>query len=158
MKLYYDNYETPLGKMEITASDDVVLSIYFVDQTRPVQANAVTDLAKSQMLEYFNGQREQFDMPIAPQGTDFQQRVWRALATVDYGDTCSYSDIANRINSPKAVRAVGSANGKNPMTIVVPCHRIIGNNGSLTGYASGIERKAWLLNHENRSSGQSNLL
>lgn len=85
---------------------------------------------------------------MAPTGTDFQKKVWGALEKVSYGDTCAYVDIANEIKNPKAVRAVGSANGKNPMTIVVPCHRVIGRDGSLTGYASGTKRKAWLLEHE----------
>lgn len=145
---YFDNYDTPIGKMEITASDSAVLAIHFVDEVRAVNANTITDLAKQQMLEYFSGQRREFDFPMQPQGTDFQKRVWSALTRVEFGKTCSYGDIANKIKNPKAVRAVGSANGKNPMTIVVPCHRIIGSNGSLTGYASGTQRKAWLLNHE----------
>ena len=148
MSNYYDHFETPLGKMEITANDQAVLSIHFVDKTKTVYANSLTDLAKTQMLQYYAGELEKFDMPMQPKGTEFQQKVWRALTAVDFGKTCSYADIANKINNPKAVRAVGSANGKNPMTIVVPCHRIIGSNGSLTGYASGVDRKAWLLNHE----------
>jgi len=148
MTIYYDNFETPLGLMEITANDQAVLSIHFVDQTETVNANAMTDLAKTQMQQYYTGDLEKFNMPMEPEGTEFQKTVWQALITVDYGKTCSYSDIANKIDNPKAVRAVGSANGKNPMTIVVPCHRIIGSNGSLTGYASGVDRKAWLLNHE----------
>ncbi|MCL4125220.1 UNVERIFIED_CONTAM: hypothetical protein GTU68_003067 [Idotea baltica] len=85
---------------------------------------------------------------MQPVGTDFQRTVWQALTSIPYGQTGSYADIAALVNNPKAVRAVGTANGKNPMTIVVPCHRIIGSDGSLTGYASGVERKAWLLNHE----------
>jgi methylated-DNA-[protein]-cysteine S-methyltransferase len=148
MKTFYDHYDTPLGKMEITASESAVLAIHFVDKVRAPQANAITDITKHQMLQYFNGERSSFDLPTAAQGTDFQKQVWQALTTVTYGNTCSYGDIANKINNPKAVRAVGSANGKNPLTIVVPCHRVIGSNGSLTGYASGIDRKAWLLEHE----------
>ncbi len=148
MNSYHDHFETPLGLMEITANDQSVLSIYFVDQTKMVSSNALTDLAKTQMHQYYAGELENFDMPMEAVGTDFQKSVWLALTTVGFGETCSYADIANKINNPKAVRAVGSANGKNPMTIVVPCHRIIGSNGSLTGYASGVERKAWLLNHE----------
>lgn len=148
MTKYYDNFDTPLGKMEITANTEAVEAIHFVDQLQAVNTNAITELVKSQMLAYFAGTLEQFDLPMAPQGTDFQKQVWQALTQVDYGKTCSYSDIANKIENPKAVRAVGSANGKNPLTIVVPCHRIIGSNGALTGYASGVDRKAWLLNHE----------
>ena len=148
MKNYHDHFDTPLGLMEINADKQSVLSIHFVDEVKTVKANSMTDLAKIQMLQYYKGELKEFDMPMEPEGTDFQKSVWRALITVDYGETCSYADIANKINNPKAVRAVGSANGKNPMTIVVPCHRIIGSNGSLTGYASGVDRKAWLLNHE----------
>lgn len=146
--LFIDHFSTPLGTMEITAHDTAVLSIHFVDRTETVRKNALTELAKNQLRQYFDGTLKSFDIPIAPTGTDFQKSVWQALTTVQYGQTCSYADIAKKINNRKAVRAVGAANGKNPMTIVVPCHRIIGSDGSMTGYASGIERKAWLLNHE----------
>jgi methylated-DNA-[protein]-cysteine S-methyltransferase len=148
MTLYYDHFKTPLGLMEVCCDAQAVKSISFVDQTNVVQSNAITDLAKRQLREYFDTGREKFDLPLAPEGTTFQKLVWSALSTIEYGKTCCYSDIANIVKNPKAVRAVGSANGKNPMTIVVPCHRVIGANGSLTGYASGVERKAWLLNHE----------
>ena len=147
-QLFYDHFDTPLGKMEITASQRAVLSVLFVDRVNTVAGNALTELAKSQLLQYYAGDLQQFDLPMEPAGTDFQKRVWQALTTVGYGKTCAYGDIAQQISNPKAVRAVGAANGKNPMTIVVPCHRIIGSNGALTGYASGVERKAWLLNHE----------
>ena len=146
--LFYDNLDTPLGKMEITASDSAIKSIHFVDLVKPTRANSFTDAAKRQLDQYYQGSLEAFDLTMDPDGTDFQKSVWQALGTIGFGKTCSYSDIAHIINNPKAVRAVGSANGKNPMTIVVPCHRIIGSNGTLTGYASGVERKAWLLNHE----------
>ena len=148
MKNYIENFATPLGTMEVEATDDAVLSIHFVDQARPEIPNAVTKVAKQQLVEYFAGDREEFDLPLSPEGTEFQRSVWQALSTIEFGTTCSYSDIANQIKNPKAVRAVGSANGKNPLTIVVPCHRVIGSNGSLTGYASGTDRKQWLLNHE----------
>jgi len=148
---YFDHVDTPLGKMEITANDSAVLAIHFVETTKTKRVNDLTELAKNQLLQYYAGDLEAFDMPMSPQGTEFQQQVWKALTSVGFGETCSYSDIADKINNPKAVRAVGSANGKNPMTIVVPCHRIIGSNGSLTGYASGVERKAWLLNHESNT-------
>jgi len=148
---YVDHFDTPLGVMEVVALDDALLSIYFVDQVQTVHRNAVTESAKQQLLEYFEGRRTRFDLPMAAKGTDFQKRVWDALTTIRFGETCCYADIANKINNPKAVRAVGAANGKNPMTIVVPCHRVIGSNGSLTGYAFGVERKAWLLAHESDS-------
>lgn len=148
MKNFIENLNTPLGVMEVQASDIAVMSIYFVDQEQPENPNKITSQAKQQLIEYFSGDREQFNLPLSAKGTDFQQTVWKALSTIDFGKTCSYSDIANQINNPKAVRAVGAANGKNPLTIVVPCHRVIGSNGTLTGYASGTERKQWLLNHE----------
>lgn len=148
---FIDNFDTPLGTMEITANTDAIKSIHFVDSPQQTQANGVTAQAKQQLEEYFAGQRQRFDLPLEPAGTEFQKNVWRALTTIKYGQTCSYSDIAQIIKKPTAMRAVGSANGKNPLTIVVPCHRIIGANGGLTGYASGLERKAWLLNHETAS-------
>ena len=148
MHTFTDYINTPIGQMEITANDNSVLSIYFVDRVKSVNSNALTELAKQQLLQYFDGTLTEFDMPIELIGTDFQKRVWQALTSIEHGLTASYADIANEINNPKAVRAVGAANGKNPMTIVLPCHRIIGADGSLTGYASGVERKAWLLNHE----------
>jgi methylated-DNA-[protein]-cysteine S-methyltransferase len=152
MQTYIDNFMTPLGVMEIRASEQRVLSIYFVETAQYVMANTVTAKTKQQLKEYFAGQRTEFDLPLGSEGTVFQQEVWRALISVPYGKTCSYGDIAKRIDRPRAVRAVGAANGKNPLTIVVPCHRIIGSDGSLTGYASGITRKAWLLNHESSNS------
>lgn len=102
----------------------------------------------AQLNEYFAGERTDFDVTLAAQGTVFQQAVWQALIAVPFGHTQSYSDIANALSNPKAVRAVGAANGKNPISIIVPCHRIIGANGKLTGYAGGLARKQWLLEHE----------
>lgn len=148
MSDFIDNFDTPLGRMEITANDVAITSIHFVDCPQQTQVNGVTALAKQQLQEYFAGHRQRFDLPLEAAGTEFQKSVWRALRTIEFGQTCSYSDIAQIIKKPTAMRAVGSANGKNPMTIVVPCHRIIGANGSLTGYASGVDRKAWLLKHE----------
>lgn len=148
MKNHIQQFDTPLGIMEIEATDSAVLSIHFVDRTRTANPNSITQLVKKQLEEYYDGEREAFDLPLSPSGTEFQQTVWNALSIIGFGKTCSYSDIAHQIKNPKAVRAVGSANGKNPLTIVVPCHRVIGSNGSLTGYASGTERKQWLLNHE----------
>ena len=102
----------------------------------------------AQLNDYFTGKRTTFDVTLATHGTAFQQAVWQALTEVPFGQTQSYSDIAHALNNPKAVRAVGAANGKNPISIIVPCHRIIGANGKLTGYAGGLERKQWLLEHE----------
>ena len=104
--------------------------------------------ACTQLTEYFAKQRSHFTLALAPVGTPFQQQVWLALQHIQHGDTCSYGDIANRIANPKAVRAVGAANGKNPLAIVVPCHRVIGHSRQMTGYAGGLARKVWLLQHE----------
>ena len=109
---------------------------------------ALTALAAEQLQAYFAGNLQQFSLPLAAGGTAFQQQVWQALTTVPYGKTASYGDIAKAINNPKGVRAVGLANGKNPIGIIVPCHRVIGANGTLTGYAGGVDKKAWLLVHE----------
>ena len=142
MKLYYDNFDTPLGLMEVTATESSVKSIYFVECAQAKQANSITQITKAQLSEYFASTRTIFDLPLDADGTAFQKIVWQALTTIPSGTTCSYGDIAKQIGNPKGVRAVGLANGKNPMTIVVPCHRVIGANGKLTGYAFGTERKA----------------
>lgn len=148
--MYIDYLETPIGYLEISASPEGVSSIVFSEGVRldTVVKSAMTESCRTQLREYFEGRRRVFDLPLAPKGTDFQQSVWRSLQTTPYGKTASYRDIALSINNPKAVRAVGAANGKNPISIVVPCHRIIGSNGTMTGYAGGLERKRWLLKHE----------
>lgn len=104
--------------------------------------------ALHQLTQYFSGKRQQFSLTLAPNGSAFQQQVWQALCEIPFAHSCSYSAIANHLQNPKAVRAVGAANGRNPIAIVVPCHRVIGANGSLTGYAGGLNRKLWLLQHE----------
>lgn len=147
--MYIDYLETPTGILEIKASNEGINSILFQD-VKPslVKSNGLTEKCKQQLAEYFNGRRVKFDLPLSPQGTDFQQSIWRALLGIPFGKTASYRDVAHAVNNPKAVRAVGAANGKNPISIVVPCHRVIGSDGSLTGYAGGLERKEWLLKHE----------
>lgn len=146
--MYTDYFESPLGVVEVTANNKGVSSIYFVDTQQAVCPNELTNTAIAQLQEYFAGSRETFDLLQDVTGTVFQQKVWQALTTIPYGKTVSYQDIADTIGSPKAVRAVGLANGKNPLSIVVPCHRVIGKNGQLTGYAGGIERKLELLKLE----------
>ncbi len=148
MNFYYDSFDTPLGLMEVTATESAVKSIYFVDSTKPKRPNSITQMTQVQLNEYFDSHRAVFTLPLDADGTDFQKTVWQALTTIPSGQTCTYGDIAKQIGNPKGMRAVGLANGKNPMTIVVPCHRVIGANGKLTGYAFGVDRKAWLLNHE----------
>ena len=108
-----------------------------------------------QLQEYFEGKRTDFDLKLNPKGTEFQQKVWKSLLDIPYGKTVSYMDQTKKLGDVKAIRAVASANGKNPLWIVVPCHRVIGTNGSLTGYAGGLSRKKWLLEHENPFTQQS---
>lgn len=138
--------QTPIGLLAIRATNDAIKRIEFVRQqdAAPVQ-HPLLEQARQQMQQYFTGQRQQFSLPLSAQGTIFQQQVWQALRQIEYARTASYGDIAEKIGRPRAVRAVGAANGRNPLAIVVPCHRIIGKDGTLTGYAGGLERKAWLL-------------
>lgn len=142
--------QSPLGIIEICANKAGLTSVEFVQSEQSeTQANAHTHKAAIQLKEYFAGTRQTFDLNLAPHGTPFQRQVWDALLNVPYGKTASYSDIANQLKNPKAVRAVGAANGKNPIAIIVPCHRVIGANGTLTGYAGGLDKKARLLTLEN---------
>lgn len=147
---FYGFMPTPLGDLMVVASDAMVLAVAFVDaqDVRADKANAIVNKALSQLAEYFAHQRKAFDLPLGAKGTEFRQQVWQQLCEVPYGQTASYSDIATAIGRDKAVRAVGAANGANPIAIVVPCHRVIGKNGTLTGYAGGLDRKQWLLNFE----------
>ena len=141
---------TPIGPLYITADEKAITSILFGDeQTQPVFTEyPLLKEAEKQLQAYFEGKLREFDLPLRAEGTPFQQRVWLALRDIPYGKTASYLDIARAIGNPKAVRAVGLANGKNPLTIVVPCHRVIGSNGKLVGYGGGLWRKEWLLKHE----------
>jgi len=118
----------------------------------PPGATRVLERAAAQLAEYFAGDRRTFDLPLAPEGTTFQRRVWDALLRISYGETWSYGRLAREIGSPSASRAVGAANGKNPLSIIVPCHRVVGVNGALTGYAGGVTAKQWLLAHERGAS------
>jgi len=153
MSHVYVQMPSPLGLIEIAASDQGIHAILFVDTSSAPSSTdqPLLQQCQLQLQQYFAGERQQFDLPLAATGTGFQQQVWQALCQIDYGQTCSYSAIAARLNNPKAVRAVGAANGRNPLSIVVPCHRVIGANGSLTGYAGGLDRKRWLLAHEQQS-------
>ncbi|MDO6566942.1 methylated-DNA--[protein]-cysteine S-methyltransferase [Alteromonas sp. 1_MG-2023] len=141
---------SPQGLLEIIATAKGISAITFVDarSTDSVSSSELTETAKTQLAAYFNGTLTQFDLPFDAKGTDFQHAVWKALCDIPYGETASYADIANKLNNPKAVRAVGMANGRNPIAIVVPCHRVIGSNKTLTGYAGGLERKQYLLKLE----------
>ena len=146
--MYQDYFESPIGIIEIKASENNIIALDFCETPSSSTPSPILDGAKFQLNEYFKGTRQLFDLKIKLYGTDFQRSVWKKLLNIPYGQTCSYHDIAKHINNPKAVRAVGAANGKNPIALIVPCHRVIGSNGTLTGYAGGLERKAWLLAHE----------
>lgn len=138
---------TPLGTVRILANDEAITRIDFIDDANAsaYAENEVTRQARTQLNDYFEGQRQTFDLPLAPAGTEFQQACWQALVQIPYGETRYYAEQAQLIQRPSAVRAVGAANGANPISIVVPCHRVIGKSGQLTGYAGGLDRKAWLL-------------
>ncbi|MDP5189388.1 methylated-DNA--[protein]-cysteine S-methyltransferase [Rheinheimera baltica] len=148
--MYCQFISSPLGHIKITANADGITEIMFSSATEHGTPSRFTELAAIQLQAYFAGTLQQFTLPLAASGTLFQQHVWQTLCEVPFGMTCSYADIARRIGNNNAVRAVGSANGRNPIAIVVPCHRVIGANGTLTGYAGGLEKKAWLLKHEQR--------
>lgn len=152
---YYTHIDSPLGPLLVT-SDGAALTSLTMTQHRhgvTITPDWVADeapfaAARTQLDAYFAGTLRVFDLPLHASGTVFQQRVWQALLDVSFGHTQSYGELARRIGRPKAARAIGLANGRNPISIIVPCHRVIGADGSLTGYGGGIERKRWLLNHE----------
>lgn len=155
--IHYRDIDTPLGTMRLTARGQRFTGAHFIGEKHfPALApdwqrddlHATLRQASQQLSEYFAGERKQFALPLAPEGTPFQQQVWTALLSIPYGETISYLELARRVGNAKAMRAVGAANGRNPISIVVPCHRVIGADGSLTGYAGGLERKRALLGLE----------
>lgn len=151
--------DSPVGELTLVASASGVRAVLFpgerpdrvtvgpIANTDPA-ADEVLDHAVQQLREYFAGTRQQFDLPLDPRGTDFQQQVWMVLREIPYGQTISYGEQARRLGDVKKSRAVGGANGKNPISIIVPCHRVVGHDGALTGFGGGIEAKSWLLRHE----------
>ncbi len=142
---------SPLGALRLHAVADELVGVYLPDQPAPPgdeRPSKVLDRAAGQLAEYFAGRRRTFDLPLGPRGTGFQALVWRALTRIPYGETRSYGELARSIGRPAASRAVGAANGRNPISIIVPCHRVIASNGALTGYAGGLAAKRWLLDHE----------
>ena|SRR6476620_3643570 len=149
--------QTPLGTCAITGDADGVSVIHVLDVAQPVSKKIPQTLkeAVSQINEYFSGKRTTFTFQINPSGTEFQKAVWQELLKIPFGKTVSYMDITKKLGDVKAIRAVASANGRNPLWIVVPCHRVIGSDGSLTGYAGGLWRKKWLLEHENPPTQQA---
>ncbi|MDY0959476.1 methylated-DNA--[protein]-cysteine S-methyltransferase [Sphingomonas sp. CFBP8993] len=148
---------SPVGELTLVASDAGLRAILWAEERvgrvplperRDDPANAILAAAVRQLTEYFEGRRRDFDLPLDPVGTDFQRRVWTGLNAIPYGETRSYAALATAIGRPGASRAVGAANGRNPLSIVTPCHRVIGANGTLTGFAGGLAVKQWLLAHE----------
>ena len=151
-------YKTPIGTAKIVGHGDSIVEISVMDEER-VNSVAVSQVIKECMLqldEYFKGHRKTFTVKLDPSGTDFQKRVWDELLNIPFGKRATYMQQTLQLGSEKAIRAVASANGKNPIWIIIPCHRVVGSNGSLTGYAGGLWRKKWLLEHEN-PSGQTSL-
>ena len=142
--------KTPIGVLLIEGTSEGIASILFTKETVSISEIIPSVLKKAvqQLNEYFNKERTEFSLQLAPKGTEFQQKVWKELQTIPFGKTTSYQQMANQLGDPKVIRAAASANGKNPISIVIPCHRIIGSDGSLTGYAGGLHRKKWLLAHE----------
>lgn len=158
----FKRFTTALGPLLATANDLGITGIYFVGQRHEVDIAGdwredrddpvLTECAR-QLGEYFDAKRREFDLPLAAAGSDFQQRVWRAIARIPFGETISYAELARRAGAPGSARAAGAATGHNPLAVVVPCHRVIGSDGSLTGYAGGLERKTRLLEIEGALAG-----
>lgn len=157
---FFDYYKSPLGNMVILEEDNAIIRLSLCTQkpeflessySPDPMSHATTTLienAKAQLTDYFQGTRQIFDLPLNPSGTSFQKKVWQALCQIPYGQTRSYKEIALAIDNPKGCRAVGMANNRNPIMLIIPCHRVIGSNGTLVGYAGGLDIKEWLLEHE----------
>lgn len=149
----FTQYSSPIGTLELIGEDGFLDSILLpvnhrVDKEGDKQSKKGFKLVIEQLDAYFNAELQKFDLPLKPVGTEFEKSVWKALQDIPYADTVSYKTVAERIGNPDASRAVGSANGKNPIPIVIPCHRVIGANGKLTGFSGGLENKRWLISHE----------
>jgi len=147
--------ESPIGPLRLVADGDELVALHLPPHDQEVAGaregkTPVLAATARQLAEYFAGTRRTFDVPLAPRGSGFQERVWRALVAIPFGETRSYGEIARKIGRPSASRAVGAANGQNPIAIIVPCHRVIGANGQLTGYGGGLPTKQWLLEHERK--------
>jgi len=160
MTVYYSFLETPIQQLTLTSDGESLTSLRMIEHRhapamtsewkRDDKARPFAE-AKRQLVAYFNGELTEFDLPLNLQGTDFQRLIWRELQKIPFGKTMSYGQMAQHIGNPNASRAVGAANGRNPVSIIIPCHRLIGSNGKLTDYGGGLERKEWLLAHEKRT-------
>ncbi|WP_223669597.1 methylated-DNA--[protein]-cysteine S-methyltransferase [Kangiella shandongensis] len=154
MTTYYQQMTCPFGTVHLYATEHHLKALLFkpwhaVATSEPTHStNSVLERTKQQLREYFEGQRQTFDIPLDSNGTEFQKIVWQTLMKIPFGKTWNYGQLAQAIGNKNASRAVGAANGKNPISIIVPCHRVIGANGKLTGYAGGLKAKEWLLKHE----------
>lgn len=161
MSVCWSNYESNLGSLLMAADQDALVAIRFASGSRAAgpetdwhdSSNSLLERAIQQLEEYFSGVRRTFEIPLRPTGTGFQRRVWTALQEIPYGTTLSYGALASRLGDLGAVRAVGAANGANPIPILIPCHRVVGSNGSLVGYGGGLDRKRALLELEQHHSG-----
>ncbi|MTI40315.1 methylated-DNA--[protein]-cysteine S-methyltransferase [Fulvivirga lutimaris] len=148
------NFNSPIGPIATYSEDDCITQIEFNQHLEEEETDSVIESCKTQLTEYFKGQRKTFNVKIKPVGTEFQLRVWNKLKEIPFGKTISYSDLAIRLGDLKAIRAAGTANGKNKIPIIIPCHRVIGKDGSLVGFAGGLEIKEQLLRQEGVISGE----
>ncbi|MFY8003439.1 MAG: methylated-DNA--[protein]-cysteine S-methyltransferase [Chitinophagaceae bacterium] len=156
-ELYYTYYESPVGLLKIAGTDLCITELSFVDDREQLVHGqpGISDVlhhCTEQLIEYFQGRRKQFDIPVHQDGTEFQQKVWNKLLEIPFGKTISYMDLAKKMGDPKCIRAAAATNGKNKIAIIVPCHRVIGTDKSLTGFSGGLWRKRWLLQHEFRTA------
>ncbi|MBX9784944.1 MAG: methylated-DNA--[protein]-cysteine S-methyltransferase [Chitinophagaceae bacterium] len=152
---FVDYFSSPVGIIRIEADEAGITVVSFNDndERKTVKSSALLNYTKQQLQEYFEGTRKTFELPLHGQGTAFQQKVWNELLHIDFGITATYLQMAKRLGDVKVIRAAASANGKNPIAIIIPCHRVIGADGKLTGYAGGLHRKQWLLEHEAKHAG-----
>ena len=152
--IYKTFYNSPVGLIEISGTDNSITSLYFMDEefNPEERSNPYIEKCVLQLDEYFNGKRKIFGLNLQPEGTDFQKRVWDELLKIPFGETRTYMEITKFLGDIKAIRAVANANGQNKISIIIPCHRVIGSDGSLTGYGGGLWRKKWLLEHEQNFS------
>ena len=156
MRTYITSYSSPVGQLKIECSEEYINAVLFMnddDIISQTDTHPLLQLCKEQLDEYFSGSRKTFSLPIIQSGTAFQQKVWELLLQIPFGKTTSYNDLSKQYGDVKAIRAVASANGKNKLAIIVPCHRVIGSDGNLTGYGGGLWRKKWLLDFEKEHSG-----
>lgn len=156
------HYASPLGVLQLQEEDEKLTAVLFTNDSAVKETetsnSAVLHETMKQLDEYFAGKRIQFDLPLNPSGTAFQQKVWQQLLQIPFAETITYLHMAKRLGNVKSIRAAASANGKNPLAIIIPCHRVVGADGKLTGYAGGLHRKQWLLEHEAKAAGKQSTL